>query len=861
MRIKELHLRNIASIEKADIDFENDIKDVITGDPASIFLISGDTGTGKSVLLDGISMALYKKTPRIVGVVNKLNNEYIDNDGETISINSIEQYTRLGISEKDECYSELVFEGNDCKVYRARLDLGFLRGNKDENGHRPLKHRSPVWRVKVGDEDWQRVDGRSGQPILDAVGLSFEQFGRMAMLAQGQFALFLTGDKSERESILEQLTNTARFTIYGKAISNLYNKAKNNKASVQVAYDTERNHTLESDVLCELRQQQEVLKADKDRLDAEYRKLTKALNTVKDMERNATERQKFEGLLAINTEEGRTTSLAKAVQDWTAKSEAAKTLVEAKVKAIDTLASERNRLNPIDTNNNLKVFNQRRTSLERLQDRILKHEEKRSSVESLKQDIEAERKGLSELEVAFVSAQKRYQDSLNKKEEASSLLTTMQMSKNDMLRELRKRLQRDNAETCPLCGQRLDHLHVDEDFAKMLSPLQRREDAAKAELKEATSLRDNAKSKYDTLKGALDTKQKNYERLLSEVEKESKAVAAEVVKLGLNDALPIAEQISETIVQLGNDIVILEDRQKKAEALQGDINRLTKEKAPLDSDLNTADRELLKARNAVAQNERDIENLTRDIAERNKRNSELTNELSVLLEVSEIPTSQTLESQLISLNDAIQKVVGEMGVIDSKLKTNDANIERLRQVTEALDKATVVCDKWERLNDIFGGTRFRTLVQTYILRPLLNNANIYLEKITDRYTLTCSEENEHLSILVLDRYNKNQVRSVTVLSGGERFMISLALSLALSSLNRQDMNVNILFIDEGFGTLDETSLNSVMATLEKLQEIAGQSSRRVGIISHREELAERIPVKILVKRRGEGRSHVEISNN
>lgn len=861
MRIKELHLRNIASIEKADIDFENDIKDVITGDPASIFLISGDTGTGKSVLLDGISMALYKKTPRIVGVVNKLNNEYIDNDGETISINSIEQYTRLGISEKDECYSELVFEGNDGKVYRARLDLGFLRGNKDENGHRPLKHRAPVWRVKVGDEDWQRVDGRSGQPILDAVGLSFEQFGRMAMLAQGQFALFLTGDKSERESILEQLTNTARFTIYGKAISNLYNKAKNNKASVQVAYDTERNHTLEPDVLCELRQQQEVLKADKDRLDAEYRKLTKALNTVKDMERNATERQKSEGLLAINTEEGRTTSLAKAVQDWTAKSEAAKTLVEAKVKAIDTLASERNRLNPIDTNNNLKVFNQRRTSLERLQDRILKHEEKRSSVESLKQDIEAERKGLSELEVAFVSAQKRYQDSLNKKEEASSLLTTMQMSMNDMLRELRKRLQRDNADTCPLCGQRLDHLHLDEDFAMMLSPLQQREAAAKADLKAATSLRDNAKSKHDTLKGALDTKQKNYERLLSEVEKESKAVAAEVVKLGLNDALPIAEQISETIVQFGNDIVILEDRQKKAEALQGDINRLTKEKAPLDSDLNTADRELLKARNAVAQNERDIENLTRDIAERNKRNSELTNELSVLLEVSEIPTSQTLESQLISLNDAIQKVVGEMGVIDSKLKTNDANIERLRQVTEALDKATVVCDKWERLNDIFGGTRFRTLVQTYILRPLLNNANIYLEKITDRYTLTCSEENEHLSILVLDRYNKNQVRSVTVLSGGERFMISLALSLALSSLNRQDMNVNILFIDEGFGTLDETSLNSVMATLEKLQEIAGQSSRRVGIISHREELAERIPVKILVKRRGEGRSHVEISNN
>ena len=188
MKIKELHLRNIASIEKADIDFENELKDIVTGEPASIFLIAGDTGTGKSVILDGISMALYKKTPRIVGVANKTNNEYIDNQGQAININSIEQYTRLGISEKDECYSELVFEGNDGKIYHAKLELGLTKGNTDEKGNRPIKHSTPKWTVKVGNEDWQKVEAKTGQPILDAIGLSFEQFGRMAMLAQGQFA-------------------------------------------------------------------------------------------------------------------------------------------------------------------------------------------------------------------------------------------------------------------------------------------------------------------------------------------------------------------------------------------------------------------------------------------------------------------------------------------------------------------------------------------------------------------------------------------------------------------------------------------------------------------------------------------------
>ena len=156
------------------------------------------------------------------------------------------------------------------------------------------------------------------------------------------------------------------------------------------------------------------------------------------------------------------------------------------------------------------------------------------------------------------------------------------------------------------------------------------------------------------------------------------------------------------------------------------------------------------------------------------------------------------------------------------------------------------------------GDRFRNLVQTHILTPLLNNANHYLKRITNRYTLTCNSENEHLSILVLDRFNRNEVRSAAVLSGGEKFMISLALSLALSSLNRPDMNVNILFIDEGFGTLDQECLDSVMNTLSRLGEISGQSDRRVGIISHREELLGCIPNKIKLKKVGEGRSKVEI---
>ena len=266
MKLIELHIRNIASIEKADIDFEHGLIDTVTGSPASIFLISGDTGAGKSVILDGISMALYKKTPRLADVANSSKNDYTDAEGESIRVASIEQYTRLGISEKDESYSEVVFEGNDGKTYHARLTLGMLLGNRDKTtGIRPLKHKTPKWEIRTENGDWTKDSVE--QTILQAVGLDFQQFGRMAMLAQGQFANFLTGDKKEREAILEQLTNTQHFTAYGEAIQSLFKKAKEEQTLIQTKYDAEKHHTLTDEEVERLKQLLQSSKLQKERFD------------------------------------------------------------------------------------------------------------------------------------------------------------------------------------------------------------------------------------------------------------------------------------------------------------------------------------------------------------------------------------------------------------------------------------------------------------------------------------------------------------------------------------------------------------------------------------------------------------------
>ena len=158
---------------------------------------------------------------------------------------------------------------------------------------------------------------------------------------------------------------------------------------------------------------------------------------------------------------------------------------------------------------------------------------------------------------------------------------------------------------------------------------------------------------------------------------------------------------------------------------------------------------------------------------------------------ADVPAEAPLAAEKAALDERLAALATRLGEIGKELEADAGNRERLKEIETRLEAAKTRFAKWEKLDKCFGGTRFRTLVQSCILRPLLANANIYLSRIDERYELTCVDENEQLSVFVRDRLNKNCVRSSTVLSGGERFKISLALSLALSSLNRADLNTDV----------------------------------------------------------------------
>ena len=214
----------------------------------------------------------------------------------------------------------------------------------------------------------------------------------------------------------------------------------------------------------------------------------------------------------------------------------------------------------------------------------------------------------------------------------------------------------------------------------------------------------------------------------------------------------------------------------------------------------------------------------------------------------------TCENKIDELEENKKKTISSISEIQTILNNDKHNIEQYALQKEKCDKARESYELYNRLDKTFGdseGKKLRMIAQSYILRELLNKSNDYLIKISDRYRLSC--QSSSLNIEVIDNYMGGRRRPVNMMSGGESFIISLALALGLSNLNNRLQSSNILFIDEGFGTLDNNTLESVMNTLVKLHEIGGQ---KIGIISHVETLRERISTKIELTQKG---SHSEVN--
>ncbi|MBQ5541321.1 MAG: hypothetical protein IIU03_13910, partial [Bacteroidales bacterium] len=205
---------------------------------------------------------------------------------------------------------------------------------------------------------------------------------------------------------------------------------------------------------------------------------------------------------------------------------------------------------------------------------------------------------------------------------------------------------------------------------------------------------------------------------------------------------------------------------------------------------------------------------------------------------------QVLEKTFSDLKAQNENISKDINALSIKIETDKNEQKKSLKILQDKENFSKQLEKWSVLNSALGsadGKKLRVFAQNYTLQILLKNANFNLQKLSDKYQLTC--QSDSLAIFVND-LEMGVERPASTLSGGESFMVSLCLALGLSDMMQNGFQTQTLFIDEGFGTLDENSLNHVVTMLEKLK----NQGRQVGIISHVKELQERISAKIKVQK-------------
>ncbi len=314
-----------------------------------------------------------------------------------------------------------------------------------------------------------------------------------------------------------------------------------------------------------------------------------------------------------------------------------------------------------------------------------------------------------------------------------------------------------------------------------------------------------------------------------------------------------AEMLEKEWAELSNRCILLKSNiqrienernecEKVIETFYNNNPQITREKTSALSNYNDEQIATIEKRQTILYQE--IEKSKTLVEEWRKKCDELILQRPELKEEENSTYLIAQKKETENLRSEAEKRTGGYAIELQQDEANSRLLEKERAEAVFFEKET---SKWKRLSDIFGsaeGNKFKAIAQSYILLQLLENANHYLRQFTTRYELTTQPGS--LVILINDKEEGEISRPTNTLSGGESFMVSLALALGLSSLNRNNFTPDTLFIDEGFGTLSGDCLNTVIETLEVLHSMG---NRRVGIISHVNELYERITTRIEVKKR------------
>lgn len=321
------------------------------------------------------------------------------------------------------------------------------------------------------------------------------------------------------------------------------------------------------------------------------------------------------------------------------------------------------------------------------------------------------------------------------------------------------------------------------------------------------------------------------------------------------DAQAKAEQArTQLLSSLKDKMASREDAQEQVAAARAQLEQQAAQAGFADVDAAAAAllpeaeaRELEKQSQAIRQQESQAQQALKHTEQelQAERDKALTNE-----------DAAALQQQLQAENERLSAVQQQVGAYSEQLRQQQQRKARAAGLAEQIEAQRQNFRRWAQLNDIIGqadGKKFRAFAQGLTLQKLVQLANYHLQQLHGRYLIQ-KRDGEELELDIVDTFQADNRRSMNTLSGGESFLVSLALALGLSDLAGRHTRIQSLFIDEGFGTLDENTLDLAIATLENLQ----ASGKTIGIISHVKALKERIATQVKVLKQGNGFSKVSV---
>lgn len=833
-----------------------------------LFLITGDTGAGKTTIFDAISYALYGEAS---GGNTRRSAKSFRSDYAALTADTFVEYTFL--------HKE--------KHYSVRRNPEYIRNARRGEGITEEKAAAELVCLETG-EIWTRI-GEVDSKIQEIIGLNRNQFSQTVMIAQGDFLKILNAKSDDRKKLFQKIFGTGIFAALQEKLKLMEAECRMEKkridelvlaaeARLSIPEDfKEETESLigASEKLVFLMPKLEALLAHEaekyDKL-AEKRKATRAFaeaknaalieakNTNAEFERLEAQKKEQAALLAkqeeIHADEERVKKAklaASLIKEEELYRRSAQKLREAEENLKNTVLAEKlaqEKIAPAE-----ETYKQAEAVYAGIGQTEARKKQYEQVIPTIKK-LELDKTKLAAAEKKLAAA---YQES------HAADLAYGEKKRQFYLNEsaiLAKELK--DGEACPVCGSK-EHPHPAEMMGEavsqeMLDLAEKRRSKAEKSLSDALVSEKEIRTTVNTAEESLFSM--GFKKIPAVAVVESKVRSLEKeIEDGKNAYIKAQRELENLRLQLQD----MKSRRESGEKLVSDF---AKEKSENEKALRLgiAEKGFADAASYTAAKmpEADIAKLDTQIQEYLRNVASVGDRIRELTEKLQGKEKQDLQK----LTEEQKQTAFHAESAEKEERSFDAarqrNMEAVQELQRALKRLEKTQERWAVVSEVYNAVAgkisqrvkisFETYVQQYYFKQVIAAANKRLTVLTDGlYTLRCREDAKNmrsqvgLDLEVLDR-GTGLWRDVSTLSGGESFMASLALALGLSDVVQAQsggVRLDSMFIDEGFGSLDENSLRQAISMLAKLAD----GKRLIGVISHMPELKERIERKLVIKKR------------